>query len=135
MRASRRIPPNPQVFLVRNAMRTPDGTILVSQYPHDYVCYRDHVSHRTYMVDGGLDYVRRSHHGDEVDCCVYAGHDPHEVVRHVAKWGTYGPQGDQPLKYVPVADMDTSHIQAVLKTCQPSPGIRLAMEQELKERR
>lgn len=31
-------------------------------------------------------------------------------------WGTYGKDGKQPLKYIPIEEMETSHIEAVLKT-------------------
>lgn len=121
----------PEVYCVRNALRTPDGTLLISRFRHDYVYYQDKVSRRTYMVDGGLDYCRRSAHGDEVDESVFVGIDPHEVVRQVVEWGTRGPDGDQPLTFVRLVDMDTPHIEAVLRECHPYPGIRAAMEQEL----
>lgn len=31
-------------------------------------------------------------------------------------WGTYGKDGNQPLKYIPISKMESSHIEIVLKT-------------------
>ena len=64
------------------------------------------------MLDGGCAYVRCSAHGDEVLLTIYTDY-PHEVIRLHAKWGTYGKQGDQPLKYVAIADMETEHLASL----------------------
>ncbi len=44
--------------LIRNAIQTPDGTILESRHIHDYVCHTDKNGHY-YAVDGGLSYLKR----------------------------------------------------------------------------
>jgi hypothetical protein len=102
--------------LIRNAMITPDGTLLQSRHRHDFVQYTD-ANGLVYMVDGGLDYIRRSINDSapHVDKCVYDD-VPHEEQREVATWGTYGKNGDEPLSYVTVANMSTEHIKAVVKT-------------------
>ena len=117
--------------LIRNAIQTPDGTILESTHRHDYKHYTD-ANGKTYMVDGGLDYVRRSAHGDEIDLCL---HDdaPHEVQRNILKWGTYGINQDQRLKYVTIAEMDTAHIEAVVKL-NVNPILKACMFEELLRR-
>jgi hypothetical protein len=119
--------------LIRNAIQTPDGTILESTYRHDYKSYTD-ANGKEYMVDGGLDYVRRSANGDEIDLRLYDD-EPHTAQRHIVKWGTYGINGDQPLKFVSVANMDTAHLEAVLKNVSfIASVIKECMIKELEQR-
>lgn len=121
--------------LIRNAFRTPDGTILDSTHRHDYKSYKDQ-NGKTYMNDGGLDYMRRSMNGDEIDVSLYDD-QPHEVQREVLKWGTYGKEGDQPKVYKPVSIMDTEHIEIVLEEygSHMMPVLKDCMEKELELRK
>ena len=105
--------------LVKNCLETPDGTMLYSRSRHDYVSYLDE-NGKTYFTDGGLDYVRCSANGDEIHHCVWDD-DPFDKVRKAVEWGTYGINGDQPLKWLRLCDMETDHINAVLKNV-PSIG-------------
>ena len=114
--------------LILNALRTPDGTVIQSRHRHDYVTYTD-ANGKTYMVDGGLDYLRRNVHQDQVDLSLYDD-QPHEVQRVVLTWGTYGINGDQPLSYIRIADMETGHLEAVLKF-NVSATHRACMQHEL----
>ena len=102
--------------IVSNRIRTPDGTILESIHRHDYKTYVDD-NGLEYMVDGGLDYLRRNVHDDapHEEWSVYSN-DPHDVIREVFKWGTRGKDGRQSLTYVPLKDLTVDHIQAILKT-------------------
>ena len=102
--------------IVSNRIRTPDGTILESIHLHDYKTYVDD-NGLEYMVDGGLDYLRRNVHDDapHEEWSVYSN-DPHEVIREVFKWGTRGKDGKQSLTYVPLKDLTTDHIVAILET-------------------
>ena len=119
--------------LIRNAIQTPDGTILESEYRHDYKEYTD-ANGKTYMVDGGLDYVRRSANGDEISRCLYDD-ESHEVQRNTLKWGSYGINGDQPLTFKTIARMDCDHIRNVLDYCKNiDPIIKDCMIEELKYR-
>ena len=102
-------------ILVVNAFYTPDGTRLQSYSHYDYKEYVD-ANGKTYMVDGGLSYQRRSAHGDEIDDSLYLHEDEYAVIRDQVTWGTYGKNGDQPLRFVPVSEMSNDHIQAVLDT-------------------
>jgi len=123
-------------IIIRNAIRTPDGTILESRSRHDY---RTHLDKNgvEYMVDGGLDYIRRSMNVGHPaqDLTVYL-EDGHTRVREALTWGTYGPNGDQPLRWVRLMDMTSDHIQACLdNVTRMYPQIRTAMENELSYRR
>ena len=102
--------------IVANRIRTPDGTILESMHRHDYVTYLD-ANGKKYMVDGGLDYLRRNVHDDAPyqELSVYDD-DPHELIREVFRWGTRGKDGKQPLTYVPLKDLTKDHIEAILDT-------------------
>jgi len=121
--------------LVYNAIRTPDGTVLESKHRHDYVVYQDKNGNE-YMVDGGLEYTRRNVHADTPyeELSVYTT-DGHDKVREVLKWGTYGIDGNQPLTYITLKDMNIGHIQACLDTqSRMHPTYRQAFEEELKLR-
>jgi hypothetical protein len=121
-------------LMISNGLQTPDGTIIYSRSRHDYVTHLD-ANGREYMIDGGLDYVRSSAWGDEQLMTVTIEHD-HEQVREACVWGTYGINGDQPLHYKKLADMDRDHINAVLETSsQMHRGIKTAMINELEYRR
>ena len=124
------MPPN----LIRNAIQTPDGTILESTHRHDYKEYKD-ANGLTYMVDGGLEYCRRNRQDSEpyIEMNLYDD-EPHSVQREVLKWGTYGINGDQPLKWLSVAEMETGHIEAVVKIPGIRPEFRNCMEVELGQR-
>ncbi len=122
-----------QSIIVASRLRTPDGTIIQSHHRHDYVTHKD-ANGREYMLDGGLDYVRRSAHGDE-ELMTVTLDDPHKVVRESCTWGSRGIDGDQPLTYKKLCDMDASHINAVLQNVpRIYPSIKLAMENELEYR-
>ncbi len=108
------------VKLLHNSLQTPDGTVLVSRSRHDYNEYTD-ANGKLYMIDGGLDYVRCSAHGDEVHLTVWSDNS-HETIRERVEWGTYGPNGDQPLTYVKIKDMTTDHLEACVRT---QPGAKM----------
>ena len=118
--------------LIRNAMQTPDGTILESTHRHDYKTHTD-ANGKEYMVDGGLDYLRRSIHDDQIDLSEYDD-APHERQREVLTWGTYGINGDQPLQYKTIAEMETGHLEAVVKMTGICPRRRKCMQKELELR-
>lgn len=118
--------------LIRNALQTPDGTVIESKHRHDYVTYTD-ANGKQYMVDGGLSYVRRSVHEDQVDLSLYDD-QPHEVQRELLTWGTYGINGDQPLQHKAIADMDTGHLEAVVEMSGVCPVRKSCMLKELELR-
>jgi len=109
--------------LIANIWRTPSGAILQSKHRYDFV--QDEYG---YFIDGGLEgYIRMG----GADClgwddakwenlCVYSD-DLHEKKREAFRWGTYGPKGDQPCKWVLLKDLETSHIQAIIETQRHIP--------------
>jgi hypothetical protein len=118
--------------LIRNAIKTPDGTIIESKTRHDYKSYQDN-NGKNYMIDGGLSYSRRSANGDEIDMCLYDD-ETHDTQANLLTWGSYGINGDQPLNHIPIKKMETSHIKAVLKKCTPHEVLKNCMVEELKRR-
>ena len=99
--------------LIKNSIRTPDGTVLTSRHVHEYKCYKDK-NGEIYMNDGGTSYIRRSI--NEVpyeDLSVYSD-DPFEIVRNSVVWGTYGKNGNEPLKYKTISELSSSHINNIL---------------------
>ena len=116
--------------LVYNAIQTPDGTLLESKHRHDFKEHTDTITGNTYMIDGGLDYIRTSMYPDQVSLAVYL-EDGHDKVREAITWGTYGKNGDQPMSFVKLCDMDTDHIKACIKGQPLHPQIKTAFKNEL----
>jgi len=85
------------------------------------------------MIDGGLDYVRRSIHDDQISLALYDD-EPHEVQAQHLTWGTYGIRGDQPRRDICIADMETAHLEAVLRECYPNELLKNCMTEELETR-
>ncbi len=100
--------------LLANVMRTPDGTVLQSCHVHDYVEHID-ANGRLYMIDGGVQYIRRTWYEDDngEDLSVYTD-DPHSKIRDWFRWGTYGKDGKGPLTWKKLKYMSTDHIQRIL---------------------
>jgi len=118
-------------MILQNAIRTPDGTLLVSAYRHDYVVHKD-ANGEQYMIDGGAEYFRASsHHKNPPEINHVTTDMPFARQREFLVWGSRGINGDQPLTHIKLKDMDTSHIEAVLKTQNISPERRAIMEEEL----
>lgn len=120
--------------LLVNGMRTPDGTEIFSRNRHDYKVHLDK-NGEEYMVDGGLDYQRRSVNKEPAeDLSVYVDED-HEINREYMTWGSYGPNGDQPLKIRKLRDLDTDHIHAILRTQTHLPEWKRELfEEEIRTR-
>ncbi len=117
--------------LVYNAIRTPDGTLLVSRNRHDYKTHVDD-NEEMYMLDGGLDYIRTSVNDEPAESLAVYLNDDFKDVRAVLEWGSRGVNGDEPLHYIKLSSMETDHIIAVLDECfYISEWRKDVMEQEL----
>ena len=72
-------------MLLYNAIKCPDGTLLVSRHQHDFQMHRQGDG-REYFVDGGLQYQRIGYSDKEyVDLSVYS-EEPHEKIREYFEW-------------------------------------------------
>lgn len=100
--------------IVHNSMQTPDGTIISSNHRHDYVCHKDK-NGETFCVDGGCDYLSRTGNTKVCkDLSLYAD-DPHEVIREYVVRGGRGINGDEPLKYVVLKEINEDWLLAIIK--------------------
>ncbi len=106
--------------LVYNAIQTPDGTILVSRFRHDYRTHRD-TNGYIYMVDGGRDYLRRNAAPlgfEHTELSLYED-DSIADIREVFAWRTnsltYSFLKDN---YIFLKDMKTEHIESICSQAQ-----------------
>lgn len=118
--------------IVANRIRTPDGTILQSYHRHDYKEYTDRTNGLTYMVDGGLSYLRRNL--VEYEELSLTTESPFQDIREAFCWGTRGKSGKEPLTWKRLCDLDTDHIQAILTTQQPALWLEELFNKELQYR-
>ena len=99
--------------LIYNAIRTPDGTILVSYHRHDYKTHLD-ANGETYVIDGGLDYIRTSINKIPAEDLSLYDDEPFEVIREYVFRGGRGVNGDEPLKYVLLKDINDDWLNAII---------------------
>ena len=120
--------------IIANVMITPDGTVLQSYHRHDYKTHKD-ANGEEYMIDGGNDYVRTSVNREPAQYITIEENHPHTLKREWFAWGTYGKQGNEPLTWKHLKDMDTSHIEAILATCSPPEYLVHLFRDELQWRK
>jgi hypothetical protein len=100
--------------IIRNAIQTPDGTILESTRTHDYKTHMDSITKEKYVVDGGGQYLRRSvNKVPYIELSLYEDGDI-EKIRQIFSWGTFGKDGKQSLKKKLLCDMPDDHIEAII---------------------
>ena len=103
--------------LLHNSIQCPDGTILVSRSRHNFVEHEQEDGRR-YFCDGGNSYSRIGYSDEEfIDLCVYSD-DDHTKIREVFDWGSYGINGDEPLKYILLKDITEGHLDALIDYCK-----------------
>lgn len=99
--------------LVYNAVKCLEcNELLVSYSRHDYkTCDCPNAA----MVDGGLDYARYgAMYMDKIEKIDIYTDDDFELVRKFASRGSRGINGDKPLSYIAICDMDDDYLEAVL---------------------
>lgn len=99
--------------LVYNAVRCLEcDELLVSYSVHDYKTCK---CPNSAMVDGGTAYARYGAMDmSRIEKIYVYDDDDFEVVRKHAVRGSRGPNGDQPLSWIAICDMDDDYLQAVL---------------------
>lgn len=113
---------------------TPDGTKLQSFHRHDYKTHKD-ANGETYMIDGGLDYQRGTVNKAPARSRIITMDHAHWLRREHFHWGTRGKDGQQPLTWKPLKDLDTDHIEAIMKTQHHIPDyLRELFKAELEYR-
>ena len=98
--------------LIVNRWKSPNGEILESRSRHDIV-----FDSSGNFIDGGIDgYVRLGGSvGGWESLCVYSD-DPHEKIREVLSWGSYGRDGKQEKRYILLKCLTDEHLYAILRT-------------------
>lgn len=103
--------------IIQNAVEV-DGVIYRSTSVHDFVLLPDQRA-----IDGGNEYLRRvGRFNENEDLSLYSDSPRPEVFEKLT-WGTYGIDGQQPLRWVRIKDMSVSHIRNVLKMFNESPRL------------
>lgn len=111
---------------IQNAVRVIEtGEIIASKHTHDYQSVTT-PSGKTAMVDGGPDYFRRG--GDaEVEELYLDDKSTVWDQLHKQIWGTRGPNGDQPLKYILLKDAEIDHLQGILENVKISDRLKMVI--------
>lgn len=107
--------------LTQNALWWPAAEVyLKSTHVHDYVGHEIELfpgARQSLALDGGCEYSRVVSSGNPVyeDFSLWED-SPFELVAERLLWGTFGPKGDQPRRWVPLKKCETDHLQAILRT-------------------
>ena len=100
-------------FIVYSAIKCPDGTVLESKHVHDYVSHTD-ANGDYYSNDGGQEYFHRTINEIPAEDLSLYSDSPHSIIREVVSRGGRGINGDEPLKYVLLKDIDDSWLKAII---------------------
>lgn len=102
-------------ILIANRIQTPDGTILWTKHRYDFVCHIDKVNGERYCLDGGNDYTKVSYEKTPPIYCPIYSTDDFEIVRENLLRGTYGKDGKDNFKFVPLCEMSDEWILNVIE--------------------
>lgn len=120
--------------LIKNSIRTPDGTILESRHIHDFRSHRDTFNNELYFTDGGTECIRRSVNVEPYEDLSLYSDSPFEILRENITWGTYGKNGDEELQYKSISNMSTNHINAIISQYRLADYLKELFEKELSYR-
>ena len=117
--------------LIKNSIRTPDGTVLESRHRHDFVSHKDTITGELYFTDGGLSYIKRSVNIKPYkDLSLYSD-DPFEILRENITWGSRGKNGNEELHYKPISNMSSNHINSILSKIKLAEYMKELFEKEM----
>ena len=116
--------------LIKNSIRTPDGTVLESRHRHDYKSHKDK-NNEIYTNDGGLSYFKRSVNKEPYEDLSLYSTDSFEILRENITWGTFGKNGNEPLHYKSISDMSNNHITAILSQYKLAEYMKELFEKEM----
>lgn len=122
--------------IVYNAIRCPDGVVIESRHRWDFVKHTQEDG-RYYAVDGGLSYCKRVSSDDDYVELLLTLDDKHETIREYFNWKSLRDENFKPLKkpiITKLKDLDTKHIENILKDLANWPAIREVLKNELKYR-
>lgn len=120
------------VQIIQNAIECNNcWTILNSTHRHHFdVCLCGNGR------DGGLDYIRGIGNPEHITDLTITTETPREIVLQRLIWGTRGIKGDEPLLFKRISSLETSHLEAILRTQKnASMFIRTAIQDILTTRR
>ena len=100
-------------FIIYNAIKTPDGTLLESKHVHDFVTHIDK-NGEYYQNDGGNEYFHRSVNIIPAEDLSLYSDAPFEQLREVITRGSRGKDMKQPLTYIKLKDIDDEYLDALI---------------------
>ena len=104
--------PEVEPRLISLRIQTPDGTVIESNRKHSPVFHNDKNGQR-YMVDYDSHWPRIQSDGNHIDLSVYSS-SSFEIVRDTFKWGSYGKDGIDKMKFIKLKDLSDDHIKAII---------------------
>ena len=116
--------------LIKNSIRTPDGTVLTSRHRHDFKSHKDK-NNEIYVCDGGIDYIKRSVNIEPYEDLSLYSTDSFEKLREGIEWGSRGKNGDEPLQYKSISNMSSNHITAILSKIKLADYLKELFEKEI----
>ena len=119
--------------LIKNSIRTPDGTVLTSRHVHDYQSHLDK-NGEIYVNDGGLSYFKRGVTKEPYEDLSLYSTDSFEKLREGIEWGSRGKNGNEPLHYKSVSSMSTNHIKSIISQYKVEDYLKEVFEKEISYR-
>jgi hypothetical protein len=119
--------------LLQNALRCKlCDTIIVSLTVHDFQkCECGQV-----MVDGGREYAKFSGKEEDIEQLYLWDESTNKDFENKLIWGTRGRDGNGPLIFMLVKDLETSHIESIVKNqIQISSMYKSVFKSELRRRK